>query len=185
MPTLYTGKGDAGTTKIFTSKERISKASEVIEALGSLDELNSFLGVCKVLAYKEKVKLEDDLLGDIIHAIQKDLFIVQAELAGSEMTISRKKVESLEAIIAKIEKIIPPIKTFRIAGGTELASYFDVARTSVRRAERGVVGAGEKGNKVGIDSLAFLNRLSSVFYAFARLVNDSEKIIEPSPDYSL
>ncbi|MDD4989142.1 MAG: cob(I)yrinic acid a,c-diamide adenosyltransferase [Candidatus Pacebacteria bacterium] len=185
MPGLYTGKGDAGTTKIFTSKERISKASEVIEALGSLDELNSLLGVCKVLAYQKKLKLEGDLLGDIVYAIQKDLFIVQAELAGSPMTISHKKLESLESLIAKVEKIIPPIKTFKISGGTELSAYFDVARTSVRRAERKVVGAGEKGNKVGMDTLAFLNRLSSVFYAFARFVNDCEKIIEPSPDYSL
>ena len=79
---LYTRKGDSGTTKVFDSKpgERISKASCQTEALGALDELNSWLGFCKtrVLEWQMKVGLNEALFRDIIHQIQKDLFIIQA-----------------------------------------------------------------------------------------------------------
>ena len=80
---LYTRKGDSGTTKTFGCDQRISKSSIIAEALGSLDEINSFLGLCKVKSDDEQKK--------IIHNIQKNLFIVQAELAGSKCLLQKKK----------------------------------------------------------------------------------------------
>ena len=182
---LYTRKGDNGTTKTFGCNQRISKSSIIAEALGSLDEINSYLGFCKVKVRKEKLIVQGKISGDqIIHNIQKNLFIVQAELAGASMSIDEEKVKELETIIDSIEKELPPIKTFFISGGTELASIFDIARTISRRAERRVVGATEEGKTpVKKFTLAYLNRLSSLLYAFARLANHRAGINEESPDY--
>lgn len=184
---LYTRKGDNGTTKTFGCDQRISKSSAIAEALGSLDEINSYLGLCKVKADEKGhdfASIQGQFLGKIIHNIQKNLFIIQAELAGSKMSIEEEKVKEVELIIDTIEKELPPIKSFFISGGTELAATFDVARTISRRAERRVVGVVEEGKViVGVHTLAYLNRLSSILYAFARLANHKSGILEESPDY--
>lgn len=191
---LYTRKGDNGTTKTFGCNQRISKSSIIAEALGSLDEINSFLGFCKVKARKEKLLIGKLNADQVVHDIQKNLFIIQAELAGASMSIDEEKVRELEKIIDSIEKELPPIKTFFISGGTELASIFDIARTISRRAERRVIAVADsysaeaskdREGKIEIkaSTKAFLNRLSSVLYAFARLANYREGIMEESPDY--
>ena len=173
---LYTRKGDSGTTKTFGCDQRISKSSIIAEALGSLDEINSFLGLCKVKSDDEQKK--------IIHNIQKNLFIVQAELAGSKMSITEEKVKDIEMLVDNIEKELPPIKSFFISGGTELAALYDIARTIVRRAERRVVAVSDEGKtSVAEFTKAYLNRLSSLFYALARLTNHKFGITEEGPDY--
>lgn len=182
---LYTRKGDNGTTKTFGCDQRISKSSAIAEALGSLDEINSFLGLCKVKSEESKLELPDGVsFSKIIHDIQKNLFIIQAEVAGSEMAISKEKIKEIEIIIDWAEKELPPIKSFFISGGTELGAMFDFARTIVRRAERRVVGvAEEKKVKINENTLAYLNRLSSLLYAMARLTNHKFGITEEGPDY--
>lgn len=190
---LYTGKGDAGTTKVFDSKpgERISKSSERAEALGSLDELNSFLGLCTVHAARMqdggggvKVGRNTERTAEILRRAQKDLFIVQAEVAGADKKITRAKVVRVEKIIQAIEEQIPPITSFTIAGGTEVAALLDVARTIVRRTERRVVAVHEaKIRRMSKHSLAYLNRLSSLMFALARFTNVRAGIKEESPDY--
>lgn len=195
---LFTGKGDNGTTKTFGCDQRISKSSGIAEALGSMDEINSFLGLVKVKAISREVvftlESQELKLGETIDRIQQDLFIVQAELAGADKTISPEKVKWLEDIINGIEKMLPPIKTFFVSGGTELASLCDISRTIARRAERRVVGVmdefratqGELSTDkppVGPSTLAYLNRLSSVLYAFARASNHVAGIKEESPKY--
>jgi len=181
---LYTRKGDNGTTKTFSCDQRISKSSIIAEALGALDETNSFLGLCKIKAKKEKLVAKNIEVGQIVHDVQKNLFIIQAELAGASMSIDEEKVKEIEAIVDSIEKELPPIKSFFISGGTKMAALFDVARTISRRAERRVVSVGEEG-KVSVKefTLAYLNRLSSLLYALARLSNHKSGINEESPDY--
>jgi cob(I)alamin adenosyltransferase len=100
------------------------------------------------------------------------------------MHIEESKVKEMEAVIHTIEKQLPPIKTFFISGGTELAATFDFARTLARRAERRVVAVHEE-NKVKLhkDTLAYMNRLSSVLYALARLTNHKSGITEEPPSY--
>ncbi len=184
---LYTRKGDTGTTKTFDAKpgERISKASLISEALGSLDEVNSFLGLAKVRATEAKLSSHGTSLADITHQLQKNLFIIQAELAGANKTIGEEKVRALETTIDVIEKELPPITTFFISGGSELAALFDIARTLARRAERRVVAVFDsKERHVGEHSRAYLNRLSSILYALARLSNRLSGIQEASPDYT-
>ncbi len=203
--TLYTGKGDKGTTKTFGCDQRISKSSNVTEALGALDEINSFLGLIKVKADGGVVKME--ILGDafdkITSDIQQNLFIIQAEVAGSDMTITEEKLRECEAYVDEGEKILPPIKSFFISGGTEMAVLCDISRTIVRRAERRVIAIvgevdvkkhshintdeylGESNGKqsIGKWTLAYLNRLSSLLYVMARLANYFNGLSEDSPSY--
>lgn len=183
--TLFTGKGDNGTTNTFGCDQRISKSSNIAEALGSLDEINSFLGLIKVKSIEQVNGLE--ILGKnfskIINDIQQNLFIIQAEVAGSKMKISLEKLTECEEYINEAEKVLPPIKTFFVSGGTELASLFDISRTLARKAERRVVSASDSVLEFDSISLAYLNRLSSLLYAMARLSNHLFGLVEDAPSY--
>ncbi|MEK7641951.1 MAG: cob(I)yrinic acid a,c-diamide adenosyltransferase [Patescibacteria group bacterium] len=188
---LYTRKGDGGTTKAFDSKpgQRISKSSCQTEALGALDELNSFNGLVKIrsadVGYEVNISAgTQKKVSEIIQWVQECLFIVQAEVAGADKKIGQDKVDRIEFIVDWAEKEMPPIKTFFISGGTELAALMDVSRTLARKAERRVIAGVESGEvKVGSVTLSFLNRLSSLFYALARLNNHKSGIKESAPTY--
>lgn len=198
---LYTRKGDKGMATVFgcdlsaQADQRISKSSAIAEALGALDEINSFLGLCKVREEAVSYKLSAFSFSEIIHQVQQNLFIIQAELAGAQKSIEENKIKEIEKIIDAIEKELPPIKTFFISGGTpcatieqlpgkELSVLFDIARTIARRAERRVVEVSEEGKaKIGEYSLVYLNRLSSLLYALARLTNCKAGIKEEPPTY--
>ena len=175
---LYTRKGDDGTTSTFGCNQRLSKSSAIAEALGTLDEVNSFLGVIKT--HKDA----PSSLAETMNNVQHNLFIVQAEVAGSDKHITEEKVRELEAIINGIEKELPPIKNFFVSGGTELAALLDFSRTLARRAERRVVEVHEEKLRViHKDTLAYLNRLSSLLYALARISNHKAGIAEQVPHY--
>jgi len=162
----------------------MSKSSIVAEALGSLDEINSFLGVCKVASEKRGFVILNKRFEAIIHSLQQTLFMIQAQVAGFPMDLPEGKAKELEAIIEACEKEMPVIKTFFISGGIELAAKFDFARTIARRTERRVVAVAEEGKvKIQPATLAFLNRLSSILYAMARLSNHKSGITEESPNY--
>ncbi len=183
---LYTRKGDAGTTKDFKSGPgvRKSKSSCQTESLGALDEPNSFLGLAKVKSASTDWKVNGKSFPDIVHWTQNCLFSVQAEVAGADKKIGQEKVTEMESLIDAMEKEMPPIKTFFISGGTELAAIFDISRTLARKAERRAVAAVEAGEIVlGPVTLAFLNRLSSLMYALARLSNHKSGITERPPTY--
>jgi cob(I)alamin adenosyltransferase len=174
---LYSRKGDDGKTQTFGCDQRLSKSSVVAEALGTLDEINSFLGILKT-------KAPDIILREIIHKIQENLFIVQAEVAGADKIIAKDKILEIEKIINKIEKELPPIKTFFIAGTTGFSAELDFARTLARRAERRVVGVIDEGLvKISSNALSYLNRLSSLLYALARQSAHKSGIKESAPDY--
>lgn len=189
---LYTRKGDKGTTKILHCDQQLSKSSAVAEALGAVDELNSLLGFVKVKSSGLEVGLPSGSPTSLINQVQQNLFIIQAELAGAPgKTITADKIEQMEKIIDGTEKELPPIKSFFVAGGTELGALFDYARTVARRAERRVVAclaesavAKRAGRvKLGKSTMAYLNRLSSFLYALARLVNYRSGIKEEPPNY--
>lgn len=181
---LYTRKGDDGKTKKFGCDQRMSKNSSTAEALGTLDEANSFLGLVKVRSKSIKWKVGGMKVEKIIDWAQNGLFIVQAEVAGAEKTIDEGKVKQMEIWVDAMEKAMPPIKTFFVSGGTEMAAMLDISRTLARKAERRVVAGEESGEiKVSKETLAFMNRLSSLFYAMARLTNHKSGIKEEMPDY--
>ncbi|MBU6370627.1 MAG: cob(I)yrinic acid a,c-diamide adenosyltransferase [Patescibacteria group bacterium] len=181
---LYTRKGDNGTTKTFGAKERISKSSPAAEALGSLDEANSYLGVLKKMCVGNTEKIRGETVPAILHRVQNDLFIVQAEIAGADKALPDGETEFLEGIIDAIEKTLPPIKSFFIPGADEISAHFDFARTLVRRAERRIVAVhDEKIVAAKPETLRFLNRLSSLLYALARHAAHIAGTPETPPTY--
>ena len=176
---LFTGKGDGGTTKVFgCDQQRISKSSELPEALGALDELNAFLGFAKMRATGE------ERITRILRETQETLFIIQAEVAGADKHVQEDAVQKIEEIVNAIEKEIPPLKGFSIAGGTELSALLDVARTLARRAERRLVAVQEAGlRELPPSTKAYMNRLSSLLFALARLANHLVGVAEENPNY--
>ena len=188
---LYTGFGDKGTTTLFHCDQgRISKSSNIIEALGSLDELNAYIGVVKVYANEEQMKISIStkkklLFSDILNDIQQTLFIIQAELAGSDMTVKKKNLNDIEKIISIISDTLPPITSFTVSGGSVLSAKLDFSRTLARRAERNIVSVLDEGyKKVGGVTIAYLNRLSSVLFAMSRYSNYLLSIPEEHPKYN-
>src|SRR3989344_8475789 len=196
---LFTGKGDDGKTSFLGDKTRYGKDSLRAEALGSLDEVNSHIGLFKAKSRQEHFqfnirhshilknvrmsKTEQVVsIHEILGEIQQNLFIVQAELAGSDKFITKEKFDVLSELINFIETQMPPIKTFFVPGATELSAQFDIARTVARRAERAVIRA--KGERALSEwSQAYLNRLSSILYALARLSAHQSGTEEEKPTY--
>lgn len=191
---LFTGKGDGGTTTAFgpdasgrgsdptgrrsCDQARISKSSELPEALGAFDELNAFLGFVKMRAVKEPC------IATALRAAQETLFIIQAEVAGADKKVKEAAVKEVEKIVNEIEKEIPKLRGFSIAGGTELSALLDVARTLARRAERRVIAVREvKARELSSETMAYLNRLSSLLFALARLANHLAGVAEETPKY--
>jgi len=177
---LYSGKGDDGKTTTFgcCEQQRISKSSEVPEALGALDELNAFLGFVKMRA------AGDGLTASILRDAQETLFIIQAEIAGADKKVEASAVQDIEAIVQDIEKEIAPLKGFSIAGGTELSALLDVARAGARRAERRLIAMDDTGaHSLSPNTKAYMNRLSSLLFALARLANHHAGVAEENPRY--
>jgi len=124
-------------------------------------------------------------LESFVNFLQEQLFILQAELAGAEKTVSRESLEKMESQLHVFSEKIPPIKSFSIPGGTVLSAHFDIARTMARRAEREVVALrDDKEKALGEKSYAFLNRLSSACFILARYVNSVQGVSETPPSYN-
>jgi len=187
---FFTGAGDKGESAL--GGEKLSKSDLLFYVLGSLDELNSWLGLCRVEAALNAAGSID--VSKEIKNIQETLFIIQAELyaleslsahAGCEETgkkIISRKVGHLEDLIKNIDEILPKIDKFIIAGGSELSARLDVARALSRRAERLTVSL-SKNKKLSPDIIRYLNRLSSALFALARYINYNLNIKEDNPAY--
>lgn len=175
---LYTRAGDKGTTTTFRDKDkRVSKSSYLIEALGTVDELNSWIGLCRAC-------LEDEQSKNILEKVQQNLFIIQAEIAGADKKIESEQVGELEAIINDIEQKIGSTTTFVVPGSTVLSARLDIARTVSRRVERTVIRAIDKKELALSDATkSYLNRLSSLLYAMERLINKQNQTKEKNPKY--
>lgn len=187
---LYTGLGDKGTTTLFDCQQgRISKSALLIEALGSVDELNAYLGIIKVYSNIDKVSLKfgtkNILFSQTIEEIQQNLFVIQAELGGSKMTISKKELTVIENIINQIGKVLPPITSFTISGGSIISSGLDFARTLARKSERRIISVADEGLRIiSPNTIAYMNRLSSILFAMSRYANYLFSIPESHPDYN-
>ncbi len=177
---LYTRKGDSGTTGLYGSKERLPKDSVVCEALGSLDELNSLLGVCRATAQRQEAAPYS--IAATLRALQQQLFIIQAELAGAKKTIVQSYVDWIEEMTNNLEKQIPNPRAFVIPGSTELSGLLDYARAVARRTERMLVHA-RGAREMSVATYSYLNRLSSLLYALARYAAALARERESPPTY--
>ena len=178
---LYTRKGDGGTSGLFGTKERFPKDSPVYEALGTLDELNSLLGLCRAKASAHANGGELDISKEIVR-VQEVLFVTQAQIAGAAKEVTQPHVDALETVIGVLESKIENPHAFVIPGATELSALFDYARAVSRRAERTVVAARVQ-RPLPPAAGAYLNRLSSLLYALARYTAAQEGAKELSPQY--
>ncbi len=171
---VYTKRGDRGKTDL-SSGERVSKSSERIEAYGTIDELNSLTGLIASKCERKQDGLED---------IQNDLHILQAELADMEpeKKVTEENTQRLEDLIDEYQDDCPPLRDFVLAGGTEVASFLHLARSVARRAERKVVALDDQ-QELRPEVLAYINRLSDLFFLMARHENHLDNVNEKNPDY--
>lgn len=182
---LYTRKGDGGTTKALYCDQRITKGSLLADALGTVDELNAWLGICKSQLRRSDITWNKKNLSEAIDDVQHQLFIIQAELAGAQKKETKgEAVDAVEHIIDSMEKYLPPINSFFVPGSTELSASCEYGRVVARRAEREVIKAVDEEQVLISDSTkAYLNRLSSLLYVIVRYINYESKAVETAPRY--
>lgn len=168
---IYTKFGDQGATTLVGSTI-VSKDHPRIEAYGSVDELSSVLGV--VISFSELKTLSNSLA-----MIQKDLFVIGAELAsrGRKKRLNSTRIKEIETEIDSLESNMPPLNHFILPGGSKTASLLHHARTVCRRAERSVVALSQK-EKINQDILIYLNRVGDLLFLQARFVNYKKKVKE-------
>ncbi|MGQ9856514.1 MAG: cob(I)yrinic acid a,c-diamide adenosyltransferase [Fervidobacterium sp.] len=159
---ITTKTGDAGETSLANG-ERVSKANLRVETYGTVDELNSFLGLSKHFL--------PDYEREIVEDIQKNLFRVAAELAKGEQYIRLISEEDIEVLTKHVHSYEEHVKldSFVIPGETIPSAYLDVCRTVARRAERLVVRLSNE-EPVRVELIKYLNRLSDLLYIMARFV---------------
>ncbi len=166
---LYTKTGDDGSTGLFGGG-RIAKASPRVEAYGTVDETNAFLGVARATQLHPEIDA-------VLARVQEDLFTVGAELAcvpGKEdklpgTRIGEPDIARLEAAIDAADAACPPLASFVLPGGSPQAAALHVARTVSRRAERAVLALHE--TPVRHEVAIYLNRLSDLLFVLARRAN--------------
>jgi cob(I)alamin adenosyltransferase len=172
MSRLYTRTGDEGTTGLFGGK-RVPKSHARLEAYGTLDELNSVIGVLRLHASEHSGARER------LPEVQQDLFVIGAVLAtpsdqldklGAKMTRPTWEVAAMEADIDRLSALAPPMRNFVLPGGCPASAYAHWARTLCRRAEREAVALSELDALPSL-VLTYLNRLSDWLFALARAEN--------------
>lgn len=170
MP-IYTKTGDKGKTRLANGQE-ISKSSPIIDFLGDLDELNSYIGICisqLMISMQVRKSIDFSIEIEVLKEIQKDLFIVGAISSGAKLTFNPElEVNNIEKTIDDYEKIIPKLTNFILPGGSISASHLHYARSRVRGLERKLVGL----NSLSISPfIPYINRLSDLLFVMARYVN--------------
>ena len=159
MTKIYTKTGDRGT--IGTFHGRMDKSDQLAEALGAIDELNSWVGMCRSQIQNSNNKFTNQIQIEL-KKIQNNLLIIGSQLAGGGLEISRVEIRNLERLIDKLTKELPKLANFIYPVG-----QLQVARAVCRRAEREVVAAEIKDKNV----LKYLNRLSDALFTMGRWVN--------------
>lgn len=162
---IYTRRGDEGLTQLL-SKETVDKGDKRVEAFGTLDELQSHLGLARALTCQESIR-------SILYYIQEDLFVASAELASTskalsdlKQRVSKSNTEKLEGWIDKFTSLYGLPKDFVVPGKYLDSSALHVARSVCRRAERLIVILNRE-EKVYGDLIRYFNRLSDLFFVLA------------------
>lgn len=169
---IVTRTGDDGTTGLADGS-RLPKDHPRIVALGSIDELNSQLGV--LLAEE----LPDDIR-ELLAPIQHDLFDLGGALALPEQDrFDAAKLARLDELAARLNADLPPLKEFVLPGGSRAGALCHVARSIARRAERDLTTLSHMGT-VPQHALPYLNRLSDLLFVLSRVINRTQAVREAS-----
>ncbi len=173
---IYTRKGDLGNTSLIDG-EIVDKHNLYVDAYGTIDELNSFLGLLKDYIKDDKIKY-------ILNNIQLKLFSIGSILASGKnqnfsekVKIEKKDVRFIELEIDRLNEYLPDLKNFIVPGGHKTSSYSHVCRSICRRAERKI---SELNKKSALDSniLAYINRLSDFFFVLSRFLKYTDNVDE-------
>lgn len=172
---VYTKTGDKGQTSLVGG-QRVSKCCERLESYGTIDELNSHIGV--LITHCTDVK-DQEVLTDI----QGKLFVVGGYLATdttqrdvrSGNIVTAAMVEAVEQEIDRLQELLPPLRLFILPGGCVGAAQAHVCRTVCRRAERCILRLAETGVELDEHVTAYINRLSDYFFVLARKLNVDAK----------
>lgn len=175
---IYTRQGDAGQTSL-SGGQRVPKDSPRVSAYGTVDELNSALGVALAAGLCAR-------LAEVLPGIQNELFHLGSDLSFLEEDkakypvpqIESRHIERLESLIDEITEIVGPLQNFILPGGSIGSAQLHVARTICRRAEREVIALARE-ESVGPFAVQYLNRLSDALFVMARLENHARGVPEP------
>ena len=173
---IYTKTGDKGDTSLFGG-QRAPKDALRIEAYGTVDELNSILGIVRA-------DNTDPEINGVLTQIQNQLFDLGADLA-TPRSVEKKNIKrfdlkdahSLEKIIDSLDTHLKPLKSFILPGGARVAAGIHFARTVCRRAERAVVRL-SRNEDIGEGIIIYLNRLSDLLFVLARYANHKADVPE-------
>lgn len=171
---IYTRTGDKGTTALGNG-DRVAKHDGRVNAYGTSDELNAFVGVARLHAEGE--------MDQLLSLIQNDLFDLGADLCRPDITkdaeaeypplrMVEEQVKRLEAEIDKMNGTLDPLRSFILPGGSALSAQLHVCRTVARRAERLATDLSTAA-EVNPHVITYLNRLSDWFFVAARIANDN------------
>ena len=174
---IYTKFGDTGETALYGGT-RIRKDDSRIEAIGTVDELNAYIGYAQVL-------IDDTDLSDLMAQIQNHLFAVGADLAtpathtkAADFRISADFTTAMETAIDTLSEELPPLTNFILPGGCTAGAILHIARVVCRRSERRVVHLTHE-TEVNPEIIRSLNRLSDLLFVLARTVNFRAQAPEP------
>jgi cob(I)alamin adenosyltransferase len=170
---IYTKTGDKGETSLVNG-HRVSKHSIRPTAFGTVDEVNSIIGICRL----HTAKINDNSFDDMLSRIQNDLFDLGADLAtpiGEErpeevLRVTDKQVNRLESEIDAMNSSLQPLNSFVLPGGQEASAYIHLARAMTRRAERDMTRLSVE-EPVGEAAMQYINRLSDHLFVMARSIN--------------
>ena len=180
---VYTRTGDKGSTRLVGGK-KIAKDAARIEAYGTLDELNSVVGLARVFSDDLKQELPAaEHLDDMLRQLQNELFDLGSELATPAdfsyegmFRVGEQEVQGLERLIDSCQKDLEPLNSFILPGGGKVGGFLHQARTVCRRAERDILRLSRE-EELSPWPLRYVNRLSDLLFVLSRWV--SQKLAEP------
>ena len=185
---VATGKGDDGTTGLLYGGERIAKDDARAEAYGTIDETVAALGLARAeLGLKQQLDVvPPGLIGiaDLVLRLQRELFVVGAELATNRdawdrlqdgtTRVSAEMVEGIDALLRDLESHVEMPREFIVPGESRTSAAIELARTTLRRAERRAVTLRRDGLVPGPYLVPYLNRLADLLWVLARAVEQAE-----------
>ena len=175
---IYTKTGDEGLTGLGGGR-RVSKDAPRVQAYGTVDELNSTIGVALALGLTDRLASELAIIQNELFYLGSDLcWPAEDERRDRIPTVQPRHVERLERLIDELNEVVGPLTNFLLPGGSPGAAQLHVARTVCRRAERETITLSHE-EPIGELVLPYLNRLSDALFVMARYENHERGVDEP------